>query len=287
MAMIRCPECGKEISSNATHCVGCGCEITYCPDCGKVAVGKPETCSVCGHVFRRDAKDSVEKEIVTIEKIQKKDEKAFKLSQNLLSLFIVAAAVLVVVGMLLLKSWSKKEDSLEQLTSMKSAYNGILACYVLIIILVAMAIIGICVSNFSLTIWHSSWMKRKKFDYRDYFRGLGSGQKTDMHMQLFQQRMTNAAYMIHREMGYLFDVVRLSLISALAIIFCIAGSICAKEIIQSYFTAAMLSEKFKFSASSAFYVTLVSYVSVAIAAVVFRKIDKNRMPRLQQEMLQG
>ncbi len=51
MALINCPECGKEISSNAKSCPHCGCEITICPDCNSVFTNRPGSCPNCGHVF--------------------------------------------------------------------------------------------------------------------------------------------------------------------------------------------------------------------------------------------
>lgn len=39
MAMIKCPECGAEISTRAVSCVKCGLpmsEIYICPECGEV-----------------------------------------------------------------------------------------------------------------------------------------------------------------------------------------------------------------------------------------------------------
>lgn len=51
MALIHCPECGNEISSDAKTCPHCGCRITICPDCNAVYTQNPEICTNCGHVF--------------------------------------------------------------------------------------------------------------------------------------------------------------------------------------------------------------------------------------------
>lgn len=46
MAMIKCPECGKEVSDKAEVCVNCGCPISKasnvpkCPTCGSTNVEK-------------------------------------------------------------------------------------------------------------------------------------------------------------------------------------------------------------------------------------------------------
>lgn len=29
MALVKCPECGKQISDKSTHCIGCGCPMTF------------------------------------------------------------------------------------------------------------------------------------------------------------------------------------------------------------------------------------------------------------------
>lgn len=41
MAMIKCPECGKEVSDKAKNCPNCGSPIDtkiYCPKCGSTNV---------------------------------------------------------------------------------------------------------------------------------------------------------------------------------------------------------------------------------------------------------
>ena len=52
MAMIKCPECGAEISTRAVSCVKCGLpmsEIYICPECGEVMLRSGKTvCSKCG-----------------------------------------------------------------------------------------------------------------------------------------------------------------------------------------------------------------------------------------------
>ncbi len=60
MALIKCPECGHEVSDYAPHCPSCGVSIagniTICPDCGKVLLKKEKNCPNCGCVL--DASDA-------------------------------------------------------------------------------------------------------------------------------------------------------------------------------------------------------------------------------------
>lgn len=53
MAMIRCPECGNEMSTRAANCMKCGLsmsEIFVCPECGEVMLREGKSaCSKCGY----------------------------------------------------------------------------------------------------------------------------------------------------------------------------------------------------------------------------------------------
>ncbi|MEI3556349.1 MAG: zinc-ribbon domain-containing protein [Eubacteriales bacterium] len=52
MALIHCPECGKEISDKAEKCIHCGHVMKeqpkiICEDCGNEIPEGAETCPVC------------------------------------------------------------------------------------------------------------------------------------------------------------------------------------------------------------------------------------------------
>ena len=50
MALIKCKECGKEISSSAKTCPHCGISLNNkaCPECGKKLKGDEVSCPECG-----------------------------------------------------------------------------------------------------------------------------------------------------------------------------------------------------------------------------------------------
>ena len=54
MSMIKCPECGHQISDKAPVCPNCGVEIagkiTKCPQCGEVYFNDQGTCPNCHHL---------------------------------------------------------------------------------------------------------------------------------------------------------------------------------------------------------------------------------------------
>lgn len=52
MAIIKCPECGHEVSDAADRCPNCGVSIAgnikACPDCGRIVLKNTESCPSCG-----------------------------------------------------------------------------------------------------------------------------------------------------------------------------------------------------------------------------------------------
>ena len=57
MAIIRCPECGHEISDKAPFCPSCGVaiagKVTVCPECGKAYFADMAECPQCHHKTER------------------------------------------------------------------------------------------------------------------------------------------------------------------------------------------------------------------------------------------
>ena len=51
MALIKCKECGREISDKATTCPHCGCPVEKeikCEECGAILSATDEVCPQCG-----------------------------------------------------------------------------------------------------------------------------------------------------------------------------------------------------------------------------------------------
>lgn len=74
MALIRCPECGQEISDTVSQCVHCGARVTVCPECGAVCMGEATICSTCGYILKAEESKPVKEtppEKVTLEALRK------------------------------------------------------------------------------------------------------------------------------------------------------------------------------------------------------------------------
>lgn len=99
MSMIKCPECGKEISDKAKKCVHCGkilieekLATKVCSDCGKENPIDATECVHCGCPFEEGTTVETPVQIAPVEK-PKKDLKKIIIP-------IVVAVVVVVVGLI-------------------------------------------------------------------------------------------------------------------------------------------------------------------------------------------
>lgn len=91
MALIKCPECGNEVSDKATACPKCGIEMTVetevvCPECGNII--EQGECSNCGY---------------NPENVEKK-KKAKKKKVLLIVTGIVGVALLIVAALLIINA---------------------------------------------------------------------------------------------------------------------------------------------------------------------------------------
>ncbi len=144
MALIKCPECGKEISSKAKTCVHCGCEVFLCPECGTAYSEKLQTCKVCGYEFEKTpsipiAKQETESANDLNEFLVAQKKKHTKRIYVFLSLF-ACFVVFFALAMFLPDIWAKKEP-FEQLVKLTSFRNGTFACTILAAIFFAILMI--------------------------------------------------------------------------------------------------------------------------------------------------
>lgn len=139
MALIQCPDCGAQVSSNAPRCVHCGCVFTACPECGAVYAGKAETCRSCGYKIspafevkneytKMDYAKSGYGENTTLAWKRKADGSGviMKYITYFQLLMLAAVAVLTIVAFFKFKNWPEIDASVslkeleKSLTAMKN-----------------------------------------------------------------------------------------------------------------------------------------------------------------------
>ena len=77
MALISCPNCGKEISDKTSKCIHCGCEFEilkkkYCDECKKEISADLDICPNCGYSKQNKATKKENKKITKEEPPKKK-----------------------------------------------------------------------------------------------------------------------------------------------------------------------------------------------------------------------
>ena len=67
MALVKCKECKKEVSSSAKVCPHCGISLqkNTCPECGKTLKGGETYCPECGFPLEKETKEVKSKNIIT------------------------------------------------------------------------------------------------------------------------------------------------------------------------------------------------------------------------------
>lgn len=179
MAIVKCPECGKEISNQAACCIHCGCKITICPECGSAVLESREICPNCGMrlsvrpTLTIDSDPSVSewKNYYNMWKTENNSFYFIKILLNALSyIFPMIVAVLLGVGVYLFQNATNKaEGNLEGLLNLGTTYktlNSLIICFCVFIVASSITIsANICILPFCI----SRWMSAKKISARNFF----------------------------------------------------------------------------------------------------------------------
>lgn len=118
MALINCPECGREISDTAENCPGCGIplkRLVKCSDCGKYLLDSEMVCCNCGKRVS-DLNDN----IITGDSVV--DRKVLNSKKTLGS---ILAIVIIVIAVLLFSKFSQKENGLFEDHAWGTSYSDL------------------------------------------------------------------------------------------------------------------------------------------------------------------
>lgn len=160
MAMIKCPECGHDVSEKAKKCINCGKilieedeekEEIKCSECGTVLNQDDEECPNCGC--------PVEK--VVDEKIQKVQVTSIKVNHNTKKFvigFVIAILVCIVIGF-----GMKSSSRNSYVNNLKAAQAGMLVG--------GSGAEEVC--NLTLDVWHNAIYKNRDASTDKYTRPKG------------------------------------------------------------------------------------------------------------------
>lgn len=99
MAMIKCPECGQDVSDKAKKCIYCGKVINEepvierkCPECGAIITEEMEVCSNCGCPVEKEKPEEPQKVEVTNVKLAVDKKKSKRV------LFIIGVVAIIAIA---------------------------------------------------------------------------------------------------------------------------------------------------------------------------------------------
>ncbi len=95
MALINCPDCGKEVSDSAKNCIHCGCvlkqNLIKCPECGNEVSDSASSCPKCGFALRKE--DTAQK--VVVMKESKATGKKLLMRGLIVSLSVIVISLII------------------------------------------------------------------------------------------------------------------------------------------------------------------------------------------------
>lgn len=152
MAMIKCPECGQEISDKAKKCIHCGkifvedTKENICMECGKIIPEDSDLCPYCGCPVEKTASQKVE---VTGIKVSKKSKKMFAI----IGVVALVVCIIAICGGLYFKKVSEQKKIDEYNTyidNVNSACDNMLSS----------AATGETICNLTRSVWYNAIYKK-------------------------------------------------------------------------------------------------------------------------------
>ncbi len=188
MAMIQCPECGKEISDKAKKCIHCGKilieeqpEVIKCSECGAVLSSTDTECPNCGC--------PVEKKTEEVTKPQQVEVAGVKMAKKTKGIIaaVVILLVVCVAGGIGYKAYSDKKAEQEYIESYNTYIDNLQSIQ---IYMLAGGSDAESLCNLTLRVWGNSIYEKKdsetdKFTRKDNGKGVFYDDFNDALFQLY------------------------------------------------------------------------------------------------------
>lgn len=266
MAIIKCPECGKEVSSNSNQCIHCGCKFTVCPECGHAEIGETSVCPQCGFSFKKNETAVAEQQDSKLDgdvfKQWQQASSSDKLMMTVLKIVKYAAyilpAVFIVVFYVVFTQW-QKTDVLEKAVTFDKTRDTLLAMTILSCIFGIIDFESDTAIKFFVKLRCSSWIRQSKIDGITYLK-IHRNDKNDDNYQLFAESVYYADNPQRKNIVY----VRLIVYLLCAVAVCACIGVCGVIFVDGAMNAAIAGENYSFQ-----YITLIPLgIALAISIVL-------------------
>lgn len=253
MSLIKCPECGGEISSSANVCVHCGYQFTICPECGEMNPKKEQICKKCGYQFAPQtfATEQTKGNQTDLKKLCKRSELVSCISS-------IACFLLIGIVILILVCW-KNSDPLNALIK----YNDTKQWCLILIIFATLLYWGgggfVLFSDFFMMHCCAKLIRQNKAGFLNYLSSIrnASGRKTRA------QRILIAAFCSENTAARFFYIVSNVIVVLFGITLAIAFAIYANNVVNEYMTAYLLSQSLHLDSVTLFGTREIDYLCLA------------------------
>ncbi|MDE6442048.1 MAG: zinc ribbon domain-containing protein [Clostridia bacterium] len=207
MALIKCPECGEQVSSTATRCVHCGCTYTVCPECGKVHVGEFAVCPECGFQIKTQNTFNAVKTTKSnngssygtnvIDAWQSRSStdkivmKSIKIANRV---FYILFVILLAIALIVIETWD--DSSLEALFKVKTIYDNSHALIIAGCVVYALSPLVSEAGFLYSSVMCGAWMRKNQIDATPYIKKASGQVELDFLPQEWNyDNFTSAAYL--------------------------------------------------------------------------------------------
>ena len=205
MAITICPECKKEISTKADHCVHCGCNFIVCPECETVYVEKVNACRECGFVLKdfenkEKEKDDVnrtnEKTLMAVSK-EWESQGNLKFFKKLLfgMILFFAPVVMIIVAIVNLAVWSGK-DGIMMVAEYKNTFSNTTVCFVLFGVFIVLTSVYENLRWIILQNNFKNWVSFQKIDLKQLIEDSFNFDKKNMAVYEFAELIGDIKFAI-------------------------------------------------------------------------------------------
>lgn len=280
MALIKCPDCGNEISSNAKQCIKCGCQITCCPECLTVYSGAVDVCKVCGYEFKPKLNEEKLSAKVQTEKIEQmfnadvKTSKKFSVVSKILEIVTVAV---IGIGVLLYSNWSSNSNDLEKLNQMKTLFDGL---KVIAIISLTVFILSFSLDDFViyfLEVRRNNWLQYQKFDCKAYIKEYNSCGAEEKDAKAYLSLLKRSAFIIENPNEKYFSLAEIALQVVLFLITDICVCVWFTSNLNNLYMVKFisLSADYTWQFGQASFIAAIIFLVLAILVNIFGSIPQD------------
>ncbi len=280
MALIKCPECGNQISSSSNQCIHCGCKFTACPECGNVAVGKLSVCPQCGFSFKKS-------DNITEHENSELDGDLFKLWQKaspadgivikILKIVKIVAYILPLAFLLgLIYSFIKWQnvDELEKIVTLGKTKDTMRTMLIFACIFGTADVLSETAIKSYIKLRCSSWIRQSKIDGVTYLKIHGNDivDTTEIeNYQLFAEAVYYADKFKHKNIIYVKLIIYL--LCAAALFACVG--FCAMQNLNEAMSAEINGSEFSFQYSALIALGIVAAIYTILGIILESVGSKN------------